>query len=87
MPIPPLRAIAIANFYSVAVSMDADTTGILTLIFLVIKDLTSVSAGIISEYEGTKSTSSNVSASCWNNVLFFMTNKRFNYLPSKTNAL
>jgi hypothetical protein len=49
MPSPPFRAIAIANFDSVTVSIEADTIGILTLIFLVNEDLTSVSAGIISE--------------------------------------
>jgi hypothetical protein len=47
----------------VTVSIAAETTGVLILIFLVNIELRSTSLGSISEYEGTRRTSSKVKPS------------------------
>src|SRR5579862_9117924 len=63
MPIPPSWAMVIARRDSVTVSMAAETTGRLTLISRVSWLARETSRGRTSEYAGTSSTSSNVSAS------------------------
>ena len=50
-PIPPFRAIDIAILDSVTVSIDAETSGMLSFIFLVRRVVILVSDGNISEYE------------------------------------
>ena len=62
-PIPPSLEIAIAISSSVTESMAAETTGVLIRMFLVNMELRSTSLGSISEYEGTRRTSSNVKPS------------------------
>jgi hypothetical protein len=54
---------AIASSSSVTVSIAADTTGVFIRIFLVNIELRLTSLGSISEYEGTRRTSSNVKPS------------------------
>ena len=71
IPIPPSRAIAIASLYSVTVSMAADTIGTFIDNSLVSWDRIETSRGRTSEYAGTKSTSSNVSASVMGGSILF----------------
>ncbi len=63
-PIPPSLAIAIAILLSVTVSMAAETIGMCSSIFLVKSVLVETSRlDLMSEYRGTRSTSSKVRAS------------------------
>ena len=59
-PMPPAWATAMASLPSVTVSMAEDRIGMRTEISLVMREPTSVSAGMISEAAGTSSTSSKV---------------------------
>src|SRR3989344_6609319 len=62
-PMPPSRAIPMANLDSVTVSIAADRSGTLSLISAASRVLRSTSLGRISAYWGTKRRSSNVSPS------------------------
>ena len=65
-------AIAVAILLSVTVSMAEDKRGILSLRFLVSLMLVSTSTGNISEYFGTRVTSSKVSASFIGTMIFYI---------------
>ena len=62
MPMPPSWAMTMAMPLSVTVSIAAETSGMLRLIFRVRRVRRDASRGMKSEYAGTSRTSSNVSA-------------------------
>ena len=72
IPSPPAFAIAIAIVLSVTVSIADDKRGILSFNESVNFILVSTSEGNISEYLGTKVTSSKVSASFIGTIIFYI---------------